>query len=150
MAIENRPRGVCNWIIQIIPLHEDGVDCRDRAILVVARPFHETRQQSLLSGIIKLTENLFLLRGSMIISLYTPGHAAGTPVRAFEARWTHYIGRGNGADGYSFNFGDLRDDEGGELLYAFDVRGIRSEAEANEERVRKNREINQQLMIAQA
>ena len=36
------------------------------------------------------------------------------------------------------------------LLYAFDVRGIRSEAEANEERVRKNREINRQLMTAQA
>ena len=51
MAIENRPRGVCNRIIQIIPLHEDGVDCRDRAILVVARSFHETRQQRKTDGV---------------------------------------------------------------------------------------------------
>ena len=92
-------------------------------VTLLGDAFHETRQQSLLSGVIKLTENLFLLRGSMVISLYTPGHAAGTPVRAFEASWTHYIGRGNGADGYSFCFGDLRDEDGGELLYAFDEMG---------------------------
>ena len=33
----------------------------------------------------------------------------GVPVRTFDARWIHTIGRGNGADGYSFIFGDLRE-----------------------------------------
>ena len=43
MAIENGPGGIGNRIVQIIPFHEDRVDSRNRAILVVTRPFHETR-----------------------------------------------------------------------------------------------------------
>ena len=30
-------------------------------------------------------------------------------VRTFDSSWVHTIGRGNGADGYSFVFGDLRE-----------------------------------------
>ena len=44
----------------------------------------------------------------MLIAPYFPGAVGGVPVRTFDSRWVHTIGRGNGADGYSFVFGDLR------------------------------------------
>ena len=45
----------------------------------------------------------------MVVTPYYPGYLGGVPVRTFDASWVHTIGRGNGADGYSFVFGDLRE-----------------------------------------
>ena len=45
----------------------------------------------------------------MVITPYFPGAVGGVPVRTFDSSWVHTIGRGNGADGYSFVFGDLRE-----------------------------------------
>ena len=59
------------------------------------------------AGQIKLTRNLYRYIGSMVLSLYYPSAAAGVPVRDFEASWLQEVGRGSGADGYSFVFGDL-------------------------------------------
>ena len=56
-----------------------------------------------------LTKNLFSQAGSILIAPRFPGTVGGVPVRTFDARWIHTIGRGNGADGYSFVFGDLRE-----------------------------------------
>lgn len=56
-----------------------------------------------------LTKNLFSQAGSILIAPRFPGAVGGVPVRTFDARWIHTIGRGNGADGYSFIFGDLRE-----------------------------------------
>ena len=58
--------------------------------------------------VLMLTKNLFSQAGSMLIAPYFPGAVGGVPVRTFDSRWVHTIGRGNGADGYSFVFGDLR------------------------------------------
>ena len=57
--------------------------------------------------LLKLTRNRFHERGAAVLSLYNPGAPAGTPVRAFTASWVQMVGRGTGADGYSFVYGDL-------------------------------------------
>jgi hypothetical protein len=59
--------------------------------------------------VLMLTKNLFSQAGSMVITPYFPGAVGGVPVRTFDSSWVHTIGRGNGADGYSFVFGDLRE-----------------------------------------
>ena len=59
------------------------------------------------SNVIKLTRNLFSYLGAMRVSLYYPSFAAGTPVRDFDASWVQQVGRGSGADGYSFVYADL-------------------------------------------
>ena len=45
--------------------------------------------------------------GSLVLHVYNPGASADVPVRAFEARWVQQVGRGTGADGYSFCYADL-------------------------------------------
>ena len=57
--------------------------------------------------LIKLTRNLFSYIGSMLVSLYYPSAAAGVPLRDFDASWVQQVGRGSGADGYSFVYADL-------------------------------------------
>ena len=58
-------------------------------------------------GMIRLTRNMYSYLGAMRVSLYYPSFAAGTPVRDFDASWTQQVGRGTGADGYSFVYADL-------------------------------------------
>ena len=89
----------------------------DYCTLAPARAYHYASGHNVtllgdaehLENVVKLTKNLFTQIGSMIVSLYYPGYYGGVPVRTFDASWTHTIGRGSGADGYSFVFGDLRD-----------------------------------------
>ena len=61
------------------------------------------------AGLIKLTRNRFSETGSLLLSLYSPAAPAGVPVREFEASWVQMVGRGSGADGYSFVYGALAD-----------------------------------------
>ena len=56
---------------------------------------------------IKLTRNLFTYIGAMVVDLYYPSAPAGVPVRDFVASWVQQVGRGSGADGYSFVYADL-------------------------------------------
>ena len=71
------------------------------------------------SGVLKLTHNRFHERGAVVLSLYNPGGAADVPVRAFEASWLQMVGRGTGADGYAFVYGDLSG-----VLGPFDELGV--------------------------
>lgn len=57
--------------------------------------------------LIKLTRNRLSEVGSMILTLYSSASAAGVPVRDFDASWNQLVGRGSGADGYSFVYADL-------------------------------------------
>ena len=58
-------------------------------------------------GLIKLTRNLFSYTGALLVELYNPGAPAGVPVRDFDASWVQQVGRGSGADGYSFVYAEL-------------------------------------------
>jgi hypothetical protein len=69
-------------------------------LTLLGRAIHE-------GSVIKLTRNLFSETGAMILALYNPGAPAGVPVRAFTASWSHFVGGGTGADGYSFVYADL-------------------------------------------
>ena len=69
-------------------------------LTLLGRAIHE-------GSVLKLTRNLFSETGAMILALYNPGAPAGVPVRAFTASWSHFVGGGTGADGYSFVYADL-------------------------------------------
>lgn len=60
-------------------------------------------------SLLKLTRNRFSEVGSLVLSLYNPAAPAGVPVRDFRASWVQQVGRGSGADGYSFVYADLAD-----------------------------------------
>ena len=48
--------------------------------------------------VLMLTKNLFSQAGSILIAPRFPGAVGGVPVRTFDARWIHTIGRGHGED----------------------------------------------------